>query len=62
MRLSEILGVNLIAIRPAGFPGYSSDHFELRLGAYLGSEEWQVISANSEAVHEPGMVMALGYP
>lgn len=62
VRLSEVHGVTLAAIQAAGFPGYTRGHFGHGLGAGLGSEEWPFISAQSEAILEPGMVMAFECP
>lgn len=60
--LSEVHGATLTAIRAAGFPGYTRGHFGHGLGAGLGSEEWPFISAQSETILEPGMVMAFECP
>ena len=60
--LSEVHDVTLRAIRGAGFPGYTRGHFGHGLGAGLGSEEWPFISAQSDAVLEPEMVMAFECP
>ncbi|NNF23458.1 MAG: aminopeptidase P family protein [Rhodobacteraceae bacterium] len=60
--LAEVHGATLAAIRAAGFPGYTRGHFGHGVGAGLGSEEWPFISAQSEAILEPGMVMALECP
>jgi Xaa-Pro aminopeptidase len=60
--LSEVHRVTLAAIRRAGFPGYTRGHFGHGLGAGLGSEEWPFISASSDTVFEPGMVMAFECP
>ncbi len=60
--LSVVHGVTLAAIRAAGFPGYSRGHFGHGLGAGLGSEEWPFISAQSDVILEPGMVMAFECP
>lgn len=60
--LSEVHRVTLAAIRDAGFPGYTRGHFGHGLGAGPGSEEWPFISAESDVVFEPGMVMAFECP
>ena len=62
MALAEVHQATLGAIRAAGFPGYSRGHFGHGLGAGLGSEEWPFTSARSDAVLEPGMVMAFECP
>ena len=61
-RSGDAWGGSLAAIRAAGFPGYSRGHFGHGLGAGLGSEEWPFISARSDVVLEPGMVMAFECP
>ena len=60
--LGDVHHATLAAIRAAGFPGYSRGHFGHGLGAGLGSEEWPFISARSDVVLEPGMVMAFECP
>jgi Xaa-Pro aminopeptidase len=60
--LSEVHRATRAAIRAAGFPGYSRGHFGHGLGAGTGSEEWPFISASSDVVFEPGMVMAFECP
>jgi Xaa-Pro aminopeptidase len=60
--LSRVHRATLAAIRGAGFPGYTRGHFGHGLGAGPGSEEWPFISARSEVVLEPGMVMAFECP
>jgi len=60
--LSEVHRVTLQAIRGAGFPGYTRGHFGHGLGAGQGSEEWPFISADADAMFEPGMVMAFECP
>lgn len=60
--LSEVYRATLAGIRGAGFPGYSRGHFGHGLGAGLGSEEWPFISARSDVISEPGMVMAFECP
>ncbi|SOE18138.1 Xaa-Pro aminopeptidase [Hoeflea halophila] len=60
--LSEVYRATLAGIRAAGFPGYSRGHFGHGLGAGLGSEEWPFISARSDVIFEPGMVMAFECP
>jgi Xaa-Pro aminopeptidase len=60
--LRDVHYATLTAIRAAGFPGYSRGHFGHGLGAGLGSEEWPFISARSDVILEPGMVMAFECP
>lgn len=50
------------AIRGAGLAGYSRGHFGHGLGAGLGSEEWPFISATTDVIAEPGMVLAFECP
>ncbi len=44
------------------FPGYQRGHFGHSVGASVGSEEWPFISAGSDIVIEPGMVLAFETP
>ena len=60
--LSEIHNVTQQAIRAAGFQGYTRGHFGHGLGAGMGSEQWPFICADTQAVLEPGMVMAFECP
>lgn len=60
--MRDVHHATLTAIRAAGFPGYSRGHFGHGLGAGLGSEEWPFISAQSDVILEPGMVMAFECP
>ncbi|MCS6931715.1 MAG: Xaa-Pro peptidase family protein [Acetobacteraceae bacterium] len=61
-RLSDIHRSVLAAVREAGFPSYARGHFGHGLGASIWSEEWPYIAADSEAVLEPGMVLAFETP
>ena len=45
-----------------GFETYARGHFGHGVGASIWSEEWPFISADSDAVLEPGMVMAFETP
>lgn len=45
-----------------GFEMYGRGHFGHGVGASIWSEEWPFISANSDAVLEPGMVLAFETP
>jgi Xaa-Pro dipeptidase len=60
--LRDIHAACLRAVRDAGFPGYARGHFGHGLGASIWSEEWPYTAADSEAVLEPGMVMAFEAP
>jgi Xaa-Pro aminopeptidase len=60
--LRDIHAACLGAVHAAGFPGYARGHFGHGLGAAIWSEEWPYIAADSDAVLEPGMVMAFEAP
>ena len=45
-----------------GFATYGRGHFGHGLGASIWSEEWPFISADAEAVAEPGMILAFETP
>jgi len=60
--LSDIHARCLRAVRDAGFPSYARGHFGHGLGASIWSEEWPYTAAESDAVLEPGMVMAFEAP
>lgn len=49
-------------VHGAGFASYERGHFGHGLGASVWSEEWPFIGANSDAVAEPGMVLAFETP
>jgi Xaa-Pro aminopeptidase len=61
-RLSDIHATVLRAVHDAGFPSYARGHFGHGLGASIWSEEWPYVAADSDAVLEPGMVMAFETP
>jgi Xaa-Pro aminopeptidase len=61
-RLADIHRTVMRAVRDAGFPSYARGHFGHGLGASIWSEEWPYTAADSEAVLEPGMVMAFEAP
>ena len=61
-RLADIHRTVLAAVHDAGFPSYARGHFGHGLGASIWSEEWPFTAAESEAVLEPGMVMAFEAP
>ena len=60
--LRDIHAACLRAVRDAGFPSYARGHFGHGLGASIWSEEWPYTAADSDAVLEPGMVMAFEAP
>jgi Xaa-Pro aminopeptidase len=59
--LAEIHAGCLAAAR-AHLPSYARGHFGHGLGATIFSEEWPYTAADSDAVLEPGMVMAFEAP
>jgi Xaa-Pro dipeptidase len=61
-RLADIHATVLRAVHDAGFPSYARGHFGHGLGASIWSEEWPYVAADSDAVLEPGMVMAFETP
>lgn len=52
----------LALIRGAGLAGHSRGRFGHGLGAGLGGEEWPFISATTDRVAWPGMVLAFAWP
>jgi Xaa-Pro aminopeptidase len=60
-RLADIHAACLAAAR-AHLPSYARGHFGHGLGATIFSEEWPYTAADSDAVLEPGMVMAFEAP
>lgn len=60
--LRDIHATCLRAVHDAGFPSYARGHFGHGLGASIWSEEWPYTAADSDAVLEPGMVMAFEAP
>ena len=62
VKLCDVHAATLSAIRESGFPAYTRGHFGHGLGAGLGSEQWPFISAQSNAVLEPNMVIAFECP
>lgn len=60
--LRDIHAACLRAVHAAGFPGYSRGHFGHGLGASIWSEEWPYTAADSDAILEPGTVMAFEAP
>lgn len=49
-------------MRAAGYAEYHRGHFGHAVGANVGMEEWPFMSAASEEIIEPGMVLALETP
>lgn len=60
--LRDIHAATLASIQRYGLKSYSRGHFGHSVGAAVGIEEWPFISADSEIVLEPGMVMAFETP
>jgi len=50
------------AVRACGFPAYARGHVGHGLGASIWSEEWPYLAADSDALAEPGMVLAFELP
>ncbi len=50
------------AMAEAGFPDFTRGHFGHGLGTGPGSEEWPFLSATSDTILEPGMVLAFETP
>jgi len=61
-RFSDIHRTMAQAIRARGLLTYTRGHFGHSVGASVWSEEWPFISADSEAIVEPGMTLALETP
>jgi Xaa-Pro dipeptidase len=62
MPLNDIHRATATAMWDQGFESYGRGHFGHGVGASIWSEEWPFISAESDAVLEPGMVMAFETP
>ena len=62
VRFADIHFATQAAIRAAGFPAYARGHFGHSLGPGPGIEQWPFISAGSDVVAEPGMVLAFECP
>lgn len=60
--LAEIYRVTATRMWDQGFEAYGRGHFGHGVGASIWSEEWPFIAAGSDAVLEPGMVMAFETP
>ncbi|MEQ1900209.1 MAG: Xaa-Pro peptidase family protein [Devosia sp.] len=61
-RLADIYNATATTMWDAGFETYNRGHFGHGVGASIWSEEWPFIAASSDAVLEPGMVMAFETP
>ncbi|HVY50734.1 MAG TPA: Xaa-Pro peptidase family protein [Devosia sp.] len=60
--LADIYRATAACMWDQGFEDYGRGHFGHGVGGSIWSEEWPFISATSEAVLEPGMVMAFETP
>ncbi len=60
--LAEIYRATASSMWDQGFESYNRGHFGHGVGASIWSEEWPFISAESDAVVEPGMVLAFETP
>jgi Xaa-Pro aminopeptidase len=60
--LAEIYRATASSMWDQGFESYNRGHFGHGVGASIWSEEWPFISAESDAVIEPGMVLAFETP
>ncbi|WP_073051629.1 M24 family metallopeptidase [Kaistia soli] len=60
--LSDIYAATAAVIHGAGLTSYQRGHYGHGVGASVGSEEWPFIAADSDAVVEPGMVLAFETP
>ena len=60
--LAEIHHATATCMWDLGFETYGRGHFGHGVGASIWSEEWPFISANSDAVLEPGMTLAFETP
>jgi Xaa-Pro aminopeptidase len=61
-QLADIYAATANSMWDQGFETYNRGHFGHGVGASIWSEEWPFISATSDAVLEPGMVMAFETP
>ncbi len=62
VRLADVHSAMIQCVRANGLPNYRRGHFGHGLGQSVFSEEWPFIAADSDAVAEPGMVLALETP
>jgi Xaa-Pro aminopeptidase len=60
--LADIYRATASTMWDQGFETYGRGHFGHGVGASIWSEEWPFIAASSDAVLEPGMVMAFETP
>ena len=60
--LKEIYRATSTAMWDQGYETYGRGHFGHGVGASIWSEEWPFISAQSDAILEPGMVLAFETP
>ena len=60
--LADIYRATATSMWEQGFETYNRGHFGHGVGASVWSEEWPFISADSDAVIEPGMVLAFETP
>ena len=60
--LADIYRVTSTTMWDQGFETYGRGHFGHGVGASIWSEEWPFISADSDAVLEPNMVLAFETP
>ena len=61
-QLREAHAAATASMHASGFTTYTRGHFGHSLGASIWSEEWPFISADSEVMVEPGMVLAFETP
>lgn len=62
MPLAEVYRATATCMWDQGYESYGRGHFGHGVGASIWSEEWPFISADSDTVLEPGMVMAFETP
>ena len=62
VRLSAVHAIVAREIQDSGFETYSRGHFGHGVGSSVWSEEWPFISADSDAIAEPNMVLAFETP
>ncbi len=60
--LHEVHRVTLAAMWDQGYETYGRGHFGHGVGASIWSEEWPYIASQSDAILEPGMVLAFETP
>lgn len=61
-RLADIYHATATTMWNAGYDTYGRGHFGHGVGSSIWSEEWPFIASTSDAVLEPGMVMAFETP